>query len=154
MFKANKIALTLYVTFFLTFLLSPTLLAEERVIELKFEDHSFSAHIRGAPLRAVIRNIKGELQGVWFKIWLKKSKNSLDEKISVEFKDLPIRKGMKRIFSQTNHSLVFSRNRELLGVFLLGKHLRARGPYRAISAAPRVRIPRRRPVRHVRRKLK
>jgi hypothetical protein len=114
---------------------------------LDFKDHLVSADIEGAQLRAVIEEIKKEMQGVWFKIWLIRSKTSLDEKVLVEFENLPIRKGMRRIFSDMNHGLVFDKHNNLLGITLLGKPTKLR---RRIGKK-RV-VPRRRSGRYVRRK--
>jgi hypothetical protein len=135
------------VTTLLTVLVySPALQGEEEVIDLDFKDHAFSADIEGAPLRAVIEEIKKEVQGVWFKIWLKRSNASLDEKVSVEFENLPIRKGMGRIFSDMSNSLVFDTHNNLLGVFILGKPTKVRHRI----GKKRV-VPRRRSGRYVRR---
>lgn len=133
-------------------LLSADILAEEGKIELDIGDHTLSAAIKEAPLRGVIAKIKEEMQGVRFKLWLKRSKTSLDEKISVQFENLPIQKGMVRIFSTMNYSLIFDKYSKLLGVFLLGKPAKARGRAKRRSVAPRRKITRRGPGRYVRRK--
>jgi hypothetical protein len=88
--------IALSVTSFLIALVFPSLLmAEEAIIDLDFNKHTVTADIKKAPLRAVIEEIKKEVQGIWFKIWLGGSVPSLDERISVEFKDLSIRDGME-----------------------------------------------------------
>lgn len=135
-------------TLLIALVYSPVLLGEEEAIDLDFKDHTVTADIEGAPLRAVIEEIKKKVQGIWFKVWLKRGTASLDEKVSVEFEHLPIRKGMERIFSDMNHSLVFDRNGRLLGIFLLGKPEKTR--FRA-----RIRIgtaKSRSPARYIRRK--
>jgi hypothetical protein len=124
-------------------LLSAPILAEEKKIKLDFGDGTFSADIREAPLRAVIEEIEDEVEGIWFRIWLKGSKTTLHEKVSVQFKDLPIQDGMERIFSMVNCSLIFDKHSKLLGVFLLGRPARARGRVR------RGRTPRRAPRQYI-----
>jgi hypothetical protein len=141
-------AIALSVASPLIVLVSPgPLMAEEGIIELDFDRHTVTADIEEAPLRAVIEEIKKEVKGIWFKIWLGRSKTSLDEMISVEFKDLPIRNGMERVFSAMNYSLVFDKHYKLIGVFLLGETARARGGRTAI---PRRRAPTRKSARYVR----
>ena len=75
---------------------------------------------------AVIEKIKKE-GGVWFKVLFREKDSLLNEKISVQFEDLPIRNGLDRIFSMMNHCLIFDRNGKLLGVFFLGKPEKGRG---------------------------
>ena len=142
--------IALSVASFLIVLVFPSLLmAEGGKIELDFNKHTVTADIKEAPLRAVIEEIKKEVQGIWFKIWLGGSAPSLDERISVEFKDLSIRNGMERVFSAMNYSLVFDKHNKLIGVFILGKPAKTRGGRAAI---PRRRAPRRGSARYVRRK--
>jgi hypothetical protein len=146
----SYMTIALSVASFLIAVVFPNLLkAEEGIIEMDFKEHTVTADIEEAPLRTVIEEIKKEVQGVWFKIWLGGSVASLDERISVEFKDLSIRNGMERVFSAMNYSLVFDKHYKLIGVFILGKPAKARG---ARTAIPRRRAPTRRSGRYVRRK--
>jgi len=131
---------------------SALIVAEEGYIDLDFGNRTLSANITEAPLRAVIREIKKEKERIWFRIWLKESKVSLYEKVSVQFKDLPIRDGLKRILSTMNHSLIFDNHGNLLGVFLLGKPPRTRGTSRRRAVAPIRPTTRRAPRQHLKRK--
>jgi hypothetical protein len=126
MLKVGRNLLAFLITPFMFLWLSGPILAEETKIELNFEDSTLSAVIKGAPLRAVIEEIKKEQETIWIKIWLRGSKNSLDEKVSVQFKGLPVHEGIDRIFSMMNYSLIFDKHNKLLGVFLLGKPARGR----------------------------
>jgi len=150
MHKASKPISTFIVASLLVFLSSDLIMATEGYIDLAFGNRTLSANIREAPLRAVIGEIKKE--GIRFRIWLKRGKVSLDEKVSMQFKDLPIRDGLKRILSTMNHSLIFDNHGKLLGVFLPGKPARARGRPRRRGIAPRRRTPRRPPRQHLKRK--
>lgn len=143
MHKVSKTILTFIAAPLLVFLSSDLIIAEEGTINLDFGNRTLSANIRKAPLSAILREMKKE--GIRFRIWLKGSKVSLDEKVSVQFKDLPIRDGLKRILSTMNHSLIFDNHGKLLGVFLLGKPARARGRPRRRAIAPRRHTPRRAP---------
>lgn len=141
--KVSKAILASLVSSLAFLLLSASLLAEERKIELDFGASTISADIKEAPLRAVVEEIKKHEEAVWFKIWLKGTKTSLDDKVSVRFTHLSIRDGMERIFSSMNYSLIFDQHGKLLGVFLLGRPARTRG------RVTRVRTPRA-PPRYVR----
>jgi hypothetical protein len=135
-------------TLLIVLVYSPVLPGDEEAIDLDFKHHTVSADIEGAPLRAVIEEIKKKVQGIWFKEWLKRGTASLSEKISVEFEDLPIRMGMERIFSTMNHSLVFDGHNRLLGIFLLGKPEKPRIRTRIRRGTAK----RRSPARYIRRK--
>jgi len=150
--KVSKAILTFIVACLLLFLSSALIVAEEGYIDLDFGNRTLSANIREAPLRAVIREIKKEKERIWFRIWLKESKVSLYEKVSVQFKDLPIRDGLKRILSTMNHSLIFDNHGNLLGVFLLGKPPRARGTSTRRAVTPIRPTTRRAPRQHLKRK--
>ncbi|KPK25146.1 MAG: hypothetical protein AMK69_15055 [Nitrospira bacterium SG8_3] len=116
--------------------------AETRRIELNFVNQTLSATIKSAPLRTVIAEIEEE-KGVWFKLWLRGEDSLLDEKVSVRFKNLPVKEGLDRIFSPLNHCLVFDQDGNLSGVVLFGKP----EPRRDWSRRRRV-TPRRTPSRY------
>lgn len=114
-------------------------------IDLDFKKLTLSAEIREAPIRTVIEKIKEE-KGVWFKLWFKEKEFLLDEKISVQFKSLPVQEGLGRIFSEMNHSLIFDEHNRLIGVFLFGKYdkERNRGRRRIVGPGRAPRRPRQR----------
>ena len=70
------------------------------------------------------------------------SKNApvLSEDISVQFEEEPVDKGLGRILRPVNHSLVFDKHDNVIGVFLFGKSDRRISP-------PRKSVPRRVPPR-------
>jgi hypothetical protein len=115
---------------------------EQGKIELDFVNQSLSATIMDAPLKTVIAEIQEE-EGVWFKLWLRGEDSVLDEKVSVRFKNLPVKEGLERIFSPLNHCLVFGQDGQLSGVVLFGKP----EPRRDWSRRRRV-LPRRSPSRY------
>jgi len=108
---------------------------------MDFRKEAISAKIRDARLRSVIDRIREE-KGVWFKLWLKGKESVLDERLSVQFKDLPVKDGLERILSPLNHCLVFDQNGDLLGVVLFGKPEKRRVWGRGRTVTPR-RSPRR-----------
>ncbi|MGD9040599.1 MAG: hypothetical protein PVH82_13245 [Desulfobacteraceae bacterium] len=128
---------------FILFLLGYNLASgEPRGIELDFVNKALSATIKSAPLRTVIAEIEEE-KGVWFKLWLRGEDSLLDEKVSVRFKNLPVKEGLERIFSPLNHCLVFDQDGQLSGVVLFGKP----EPRRDWRRSRRV-LPRRTPSRY------
>ena len=129
------IVITFLVAAFL-FLLAPhRIQAQTKQVELNFGRRTLSARIREAPLREVIATI--EKKGIWFKLWFKGRESVLNEKVSVRFKDLPLKKGLERILSTLNHSLVFDHNGVLSGVILLGKPERTTTRSTGRSRTPR-----------------
>lgn len=136
--RVSKLLLALLVASLLLFFISPAIRAQEGRIYLDFADQTVSANIREAPLKAVIKKIKSE-KGVWFLNWFKGSESLFDEKISLRFKNIPVRDAMERIFSGINLALIFDSQDSIEGVFLFGKPSKRRQTVR--------RSPRRRPRR-------
>jgi hypothetical protein len=99
-------------------------------IELSMSDQTLSASIRSAPLRDVISRVENELG-----IWIQGTHHVTDETLSLEFESMRVDKGLDRILSSTNYSLVFDEQGDVLGVILLSS-----------ASAPTVR-PRSRTVR-------
>jgi hypothetical protein len=89
-------------------------------LELNFNHKTLSASIQNARLKSVIEAIQ-KRKSIWFKYWLKGKSTILEEKISLQFENVPVKKGLGRIFSSINHSLVFDQRGNLLGVYLLGE---------------------------------
>jgi hypothetical protein len=140
--RLEKAIIALLWVFILFLLAHNSASGEPRKIELDFNNQTLSASIKSAPIRTVIAEIEEE-KGVWFKLWLKGENSILDEKVSVRFKNLPVKEALKRIFSPINHSLVFDQDGTLSGVVLFGKP----EPRRDWSRRRRV-TPRRTPSRY------
>lgn len=138
MSRVSQLVLALLVTSLLFFSLSPVIQAQEGKIYLDFRNQTVSANIKEAPLKAVIKKINSK-KGVWFKKWLKGSEFLFDKKVSLRFKNIPVRDAMERIFSGINHAFIFDGQHSIEGVFLFGKSSKIRNRGR--------RSPRRRPRR-------
>ena len=126
------------------FSISTVLRAQEGKIYLTFKDQTLSADLEEAPLKVIINRFKEE-KGIWFK----GKESLLDEKVSLQFKDLPIEKGLQRILSDMNYSLLFDKDANVVGVILIGKSGTTSGRKGRQSVAPRRRTPRRSPQRNV-----
>ena len=89
-------------------------------IQLNFEDDIVSANIQDVSLRKVINEIEEET-GIWFRLMISKDAPVLSEDISVQFEEEPVDAGLGRILRPVNHSLVFDKQDNVIGVFLFGK---------------------------------
>lgn len=108
-----------------------------RNINLEFHDHTLTANIEKASLPDVVAEIE-ESQDIWVK--------GMDRvpplEYSVEFKEVPLRKGIERILSTVNHCLVFDEEGELDGIIFLtspgtvSKHTVADQPGRQAPKRP------------------
>jgi len=125
MFKVARTALILLAGPLVLFLTSVSAQAQEGKVKLNFEKETLSADIEQAPLRAVLNRIK-EKKGIWYSTWFK-GESTLNEKVSVQFRRLPIKDGLERILSDVNHSLVLQGS-GVVGVMLFGKEDRTRQP--------------------------
>lgn len=136
MFKVAITALILLAGPLVLFLTSVSAQTQEGKVKLNFEKETLSANIEQAPLRAVLNRIKKK-EGIWYSTWFK-GESTLDEKVSVQFRRLPIKDGLERILSDVNHSLVLDSS-GVVGVMLFGKQDRTRrySPRRSSRPQPR-----------------
>ena len=143
MHQVFKATLILLAACLLSFSLSFFLRAEEGEIELEIKGETISARIKGGLLKDIIEKIK-EKKGIWFK----GGESLFEEKISVEFKDLSIQDGLKRILSKMNYSLMFDQDGKLFGVILIGSSDRDRDGIRGPTVFPKSTLPIKRPKRN------
>lgn len=85
------------------------------VLDMQFEGDNLSAKLNNAPLQAVFDKISQE-KGIWFRAVA----SSSAERISVQFADLRLEDGLKRILARSNYSLVFD-NDALVGAIIIGQ---------------------------------
>lgn len=77
-------------------------------IQLKFQAKGLSADLKDTPLKSILMAIQKQ-KGIWFKA----EDDLLEEKISIQFRDLSMEGGMRRILASMNHLLVFGQGGEL-----------------------------------------
>ena len=116
-------------------------LAEENIIYLSLNNRFFSARIKQVPRNDILIRIK-EKTGIWFKLLTRERGSGLDEKVSVQFKNISIEDGLDRIFGTVNHCLIFDQFDNVVGAYILGMPIKYRFR-RTRRRFPRVR-PRRR----------
>lgn len=75
-----------------------------------------SASLKNASLDAVLKDIETQE-----KIWFKGREALLEEKISVDFVNLPLHEGLKRILAGMNYMMLFDLNGRPVGINILGK---------------------------------
>ena len=82
---------------------------------LQIRDGKISAKLVDATLRDIIRQIKVQ-DDIWFRV----EEDLAGHKVSVRFAEVPLDEGLRRILKGMNHSLVYSTDSKVAGVFILG----------------------------------
>ena len=113
-------------TFFLCGISSA--LAREGAIDLKLKGDTVSANLKGAVLEDILEDLNMK-RGIWWK----GDQSVLEEKVTVQFTNLSLENGVKRILGLLDHCLYFDDNGRLVGVFLTGKG----GPVREMNKGSR-----------------
>lgn len=90
--------------------------AREEAFDLKLEGEVLSVKLKEVPLKQILEKLEREI-GIWFK----GDESVFAEMVSVQFKDLSLEDGLKRILAFKNYSLLFDRDIGLVGVIVLGK---------------------------------
>ena len=85
-------------------------------IDLTIEGEVLSARLMEVYLKAILEKLERE-RGIWFK----GNSSLLDERITVQFTDLPLEEGLNRILAPLNYSLVFDRNGRVVGVIAVAR---------------------------------
>jgi hypothetical protein len=115
----SKISKTLMITLLACLLITGFFsfaLAKEGTMDLKFQGKTLSADVNKVPLKAILEELKKE-KGIWFE----GDEALFEEKVSVQFRDLALLDGVKRILAHLNYSLMFDKNQSLVGVIILGR---------------------------------
>ncbi|MGD8716992.1 MAG: ankyrin repeat domain-containing protein [Desulfobacterales bacterium] len=81
-----------------------------------FQGATFSAILEEESLKNVIEKFQKETG-----IWLKAPESELNERVSVQFVNLSIQEGLKRILRTMNYSFLFDQSNNLIGAFIFGK---------------------------------
>ena len=89
--------------------------AEEKNM-LVFQGATFSANLVEEPLRNVFDTLRKQT-----KIRFSVPDTELDEKVSVQFENLTVQEGLRRILRTMNYSLLFDRKNELTAVYVFEK---------------------------------
>jgi len=85
-------------------------------IKLGFREKSLTINLEDESLKNIFERVEKET-GIWFKA----PKYLLNERMSVRFDNLSIREGLKRILRTMNYCIVYDRDNNLTGVFIVGE---------------------------------
>jgi hypothetical protein len=85
-------------------------------VDLVFKEETLSANLDEVPLKVVLEKISRE-KG----IWIKGKGSVLEGKVSLQFRDLSLQDGLRRILAQCNYILVFNRAGRLVELYIIGK---------------------------------
>jgi hypothetical protein len=118
MISASKMSKTIVISIaiLLLFLNTSVAVSKNEAINMQFDGQTMSAEFQEVPLRAILEHLSKE-KGIWFKA----DESLLDEKISTSFKNLPLGKGLQRIFTRIDHVLFFDQSNKVRGIMILGK---------------------------------
>jgi len=83
---------------------------------LVFQGKTFTAILEDDSLKNVLEKFQKET-GIWFKA----PESELNERVSVQFANLSIQEGLKRILRTMNYSFLFDQSNNLMGAFIFGK---------------------------------
>jgi hypothetical protein len=83
------------------------------------QDSAISANLEGVSLGEILQQIKTQTS-----ICYRGTESLFKQKVSVQFRDLPLEDGVKRILAPFNYSLMFDADGGLAGMILLGRSYR------------------------------
>ena len=89
--------------------------ANQKELEIQFTEKTLSVHITSMSLKDVCDRIKQKKA-----IWFSGSEELLKEKVTVQFENLAIDKGLKRILSRMNYTFIYNRHNVLITVIIIG----------------------------------
>ena len=111
----RALIITLTVGLLLLSVLSPVP-ARGAGIDLTFQGNVLSANLKEAQLKEILEKLEREKGISW-----KGESSLLEEKITVQFRNLSLHEGVKRILGSMNHCLVFDKDERLASVVIIGK---------------------------------
>ena len=122
MIQKNTVFMPL-ITILVIFCCSIVYAANEESNILVFHGDTFSADLKQASLKNVFQKLQKET-GIWFR----GPETGLDERISVQFENLSVEEGLRRVLYTMNYSLLFDQDNNLIGGFVFGKANRKEKP--------------------------
>ena len=90
--------------------------ASEESNTLVLQEETVTASFKETPLKTVFEKIQKET-GIWFRV----ADSELDERVSIQFENLSVKEGLKRILRTMNYSFLFDQDNNLIGGFVFGK---------------------------------
>lgn len=84
--------------------------------KIQITNGMISVNLKDIALEKVVTQI--EKQG---NLWVRGDESLFEDSISVQFEDLSLEAGLKRIFASMNYSLIFDQDSKLEGIILIGR---------------------------------
>ena len=85
-------------------------------ISMDFQGSNITANLEEAPLKNIFEKVQKET-GIWFRA----PESLLDERVSVQFENLSLEEGLRRVLHTMNYSFLFDQDNNLIGAFVFGK---------------------------------
>jgi hypothetical protein len=114
--KINYIATASFMIMLFCFCSGITPSYGSEALEIRFKGAMITASIEDAPLGQIL-----EMLVIEKGIWLKWKQSLYNEKISIQFKDMPLEKCLARLLSKMNYAFMYDHNKQLVGLTILGK---------------------------------
>jgi len=95
--------------------------ASEESNTLVIQGATVTAILKEEPLKNVFEKVQKET-GIWFRV----ADSELDERVSIQFENLSVKEGLKRLLRTMNYSFLFDQDNHLIGAFVFGKSNRQR----------------------------
>ena len=83
---------------------------------LIFQESTCTALLEQEPLKNIIEKVRRET-GIWIRV----PESVKDERVSVQFKNLSLKEGLRRILRTMNYSLLFDQDGNLIGALVVAK---------------------------------
>ena len=93
-----------------------TVPAQSASIGLTFKGDALSANLKGVCLEEILEKLEREKGISW-----KGNSSLLEEEVTVQFKNLSLDEGVKRILRSMNHYLIFDAGERLAGIIIIGE---------------------------------
>jgi hypothetical protein len=90
-------------------------------IDLTFQGDVLSVNLKETQLKEILGKLEREKGISW-----NGNSSLLEERITLQFKDLSLNEGVKRILGSMNYCLIFDANERLASVIIIGEKIRGR----------------------------
>jgi hypothetical protein len=114
--KINHIAAAFFITMLFCFFSGIPSSYGSQALEMRLKGTKMTASIEKAPLGQILEMLVRKTG-----MWLNWRKSLYNEKISIQFTDMPLEKALARILSKINYAFIYNQNKRLVGLIILGK---------------------------------
>lgn len=119
----------------------------EEVFDIKFDNGQLTARLKNSPLEKVLKEIMSQSGA---RIWLN---DSVDMSVTVEFQNLPVREGVRRILKEKNYAFVYAPNEIREGKLSIISASKSKEIFTKVKEEPPKKVPQK-PIQPVEKKGK